>query len=367
LKGSLGLGFKLALVNTDNTYNFYDIIDDSPVLNTDRSNRFTYDENVNAGYVTYNRQWQKIGLQFGARVEQTDSKGDLTSFIPQNDETVDQEYVDVFPSGGITYQLNQKNMFRITYSRRIDRPNYQDLNPFEFKLDEITFKKGNPFLRPQYSNSLSLGHTFNYTLNTSLTYTKTTDLMTMLTDTAANGAAFITTTNVANQDLVSLNVSYPFALSKGWNVFANAGVNRMHNEADFGDGKIVDISATSFNFYMQHSFMLPKKFTLEVSGWYNSPGIWGGNFATDEIWSIDAGIQKKILQDRGQIKLGVSDIFHSQEWAGENNFGGLRMMANGGHESRQVKLNFTYLMGNSNVKGSRNRNTGLEEESKRIK
>ena len=159
LKGNLGLGMKLALINTDNTYNFYDIVDDTPVLNTDRSNNFTYDENVNAGYVSYNRQGQKFGVQFGIRVEQTDSKGELTAYVPQNNETVDQEYVDVFPSGGVTYNLNQNNSFRITYSRRIDRPNYQDLNPFEFKLDEITFQKGNPFLRPQYSNSISLGHT----------------------------------------------------------------------------------------------------------------------------------------------------------------------------------------------------------------
>ena len=155
--------------------------------------------------------------------------------------------------------------------------------------------------------------------------------------------------------------------SKGWNVFANAGVNRMHNKADFGDDKIVDISATSFNFYMQHSFILPAKFTFEVSGWYNSPGIWGGNFATDEMYAIDAGLQKKVMKDRGNIKLSISDIFKSMEWAGENNLGGLRMTAMGGNESRQVRLNFTYLMGNTDVKGTRNRNTGSQEESKRIK
>jgi outer membrane receptor protein involved in Fe transport len=337
------------------------------VLNIDRTNQFEYEENVNAGYVNYNRQWEKIGLQLGLRVEQTDSKGELTSLKPQNDETVEQDYVDFFPSGGITYQLNPKNSLRFTYSRRIDRPNYQDLNPFEYKLDEITFQKGNPFLRPQYSNSLQLNHTFNYTLNTSLTYTHTNDLMAQLTDTASMGAAFITTENVADQDVVSLGVSYPFALSKAWNVFANASVTNTHNKADFGDGKIVDISATTFNIYAQHSFILPKNFTLEISGWYNSPGIWGGNFATDDMFSIDAGIQKKIWKSRGNIKLGISDIFKSQSWSGENNFGALAMKASGGWESRQVRLNFTYLMGNKDVTGSRKRSTGLEDESKRIK
>ncbi len=364
--GNVGAGGKLALVNTDNNYEFFDIIDDTPVLNIDRTNRFTYDENVNAGYLNYNRQWKKIGLQLGVRMEQTDSKGELTSLNNQNDETVKQDYVDFFPSGGITYMVNQKNSLRLTYSRRIDRPNYRDLNPFEFKLDELTFQKGNPFLRPQYSNSYQLGHTFNYTLNTSLTYTRTNDLMTEITDTASMRAAFITIENIAQQDVVVISVSYPFALSKAWNAFGNAGVSNTHNKADFGNGKVVDIQATTFNIYMQHLFALPKAFLFEVSGWYNSPGIWGGNFASEEMWSIDAGIQKKLWKNRANIKLGIQDIFKSMKWAGVNNFGSLAMEARGGWESRAVKLNFTYLLGNSELKGSRNRSTGLEDESKRV-
>src|SRR4030095_6445057 len=256
---------------------------------------------------------------------------------------------------------------RLSYSRRIDRPNYQDLNPFEYKLDELTFRKGNPFLKPQYSNSYQLSHTFNYTLNTSISYSRTTDLMTEITDTAGMGGAFITMENVAQQDVVSFNVSYPFAPAKWWNIFANASVYNTHNKADFEEGKIVDIQATTFNFYGQNSFTLPKDFVLEISGWYNSPGIWGGNFATSEMWSMDAGIQKKLWKSRGNIKLSVSDIFNSQHWSGYNSFGNLSIHANGGWESRQVRVNFTYLFGNSEVKGNRDRKTGLEDESKRIK
>lgn len=364
--GTLGTGGKLALVNTDNNYEFFDVIDDEPVLNVDRTNRFVYEENVNAAYANFNKQWEKIGLQLGLRMEQTDSKGELTSLKPQNDETVKQDYVDLFPSGGITYKMNQKNSLRLTYSRRIDRPNYRDLNPFENKLDELTFQKGNPFLRPQYSNSLQLGHTYNYTLNTSLTYTHTNDLMSEITDTADMRAAFITKENIADQDVFSLSVSYPFAITKTWNTFSNGTISNTHNKADFGDGKIVDIRATAFNIYMQHSFTLPKEFIFEISGWYNSPGIWGGNFASKEMWSIDAGIQKKLWKQRGNIKLAIQDIFKSMEWGGYNNFGELSMTANGGWESRAVKLNFTYLLGNSDIKGSRNRKTGLEDESKRV-
>lgn len=355
------------MVNTNNGFEFYDIIDDIPILNTDQSNTFDYEENVNAAYLTYKKQWPKIGIHVGTRIEHTKSKGELTSLTPENGETVSQEYVDLFPSGGVSYQLNTKNAFSLNYSKRIDRPGYQDLNPFEFKLDELTYQKGNPFLKPQYSNSVQLSHTYNYTLNTTLSYSHTKDLMAPLTDTASNGAAFLTTENIADQDIISLSVSYPFALSKLWNVFVNTGITNTHNKADFGEGKIVDITANTFNVYAQSSYILPKNFTFELSGWYNSPGIWGGNFATAEMWSIDAGIQKKIWNDKGTLKISVSDIFKTQAWAGENSFGDLAMKANGGYESRQLRVNFTYSLGNADVKEQRNRSTGLEDETKRIK
>lgn len=365
--GIVGTGFKLALVNTDNTFEFYDIIDGTPVLNTDQTNTFEYEENVNAGYLSYQKQWKKIGIQAGTRIEHTASKGELTSLTSENGETVSQDYVDLFPSGGISYQLNPKNAFSLNYSRRIDRPGYQDLNPFEYKLDELTYQKGNPFLKPQYSNNVQFSHTFNNTLNTTLAYSHTSDLMAPLTDTASNGAAFLTTENIADQDVFSFGVSYPFAIAKWWNIFVNSGVAHTHNEADFGEGKIIDISATTFNLYAQHSFILPKNIMVELSGWYNSPGIWGGNFASAEMWSIDAGIQKKIWQDRGTLKISVSDIFKTQAWAGENSFGDLAMKANGGWESRQLRINFTYSLGNTNVKEQRKRTTGLQDEAKRIK
>ena len=366
--GTVGTGFKLARVYTDNDYKFYNVgTDGDPDLDPERTNRFTYDERVNAVYLNYGKQWEKIGFQAGLRVEVTDSEGDLTSLNPEDSETVKQDYTDYFPSGGLTYQLHQKHALQLNYSRRIGRPNYQDLNPFEFKLDELTFMKGNPFLKPQYSNNFALSHTFNYTLTTTLSYSHTDDLMAQLTDTAGMGAAFLTTENIADQDVYSLNVSYPFTVTKTWNVFATAGVSNTHNKADFGDGKIIDVRATSFNGYAQNTFMLGNDFTFELSGWYNSPGIWGGNFATDAIYSVDAGIQKRFWNNRASLKVSIADIFKSRGWSGENVFGDLAVKASGEWESRQVKFNFTYIVGNKDVKNSRRRSTGLEEESQRIK
>jgi hypothetical protein len=190
--------------------------------------------------------------------------------------------------------------------------------------------------------------------------------MAPLTDTASNGAVYLTTENIADQEVYALTVSYPFAISKSWNVFMNSGVTHTHNYSDFGEGKTIDISATTFNIYAQNTYSLPKQFTLELSGWFRSPGIWGGNFATDEMWSIDAGIKKSLWDKRASIKVSVSDIFNTQQWSGSNDLGELKLNASGGWESRRLKVNFSYKLGSNEIKGSRRRTTGMEDESKRI-
>jgi iron complex outermembrane receptor protein len=119
----------------------------------------------------------------------------------------------------------------LTFSRRIDRPAYQDLNPFEFKLDEYSFMKGNINLRPQYTNSIGLTHTYKYKLNTTLNYSHVKDLFTQLIDTAEGSKSFISKQNLATQDIISLNISYPFTY-KAYSLFANMNTNYSHYNAD---------------------------------------------------------------------------------------------------------------------------------------
>src|SRR6185436_12063582 len=149
-----------------------------------RSNHFTYDENVYAAYVNYQRGFNKFDVQAGVRMENTSSEGDLKSAADTTaDKNVKRNYTDFFPSGGVTYNMNKDNAFALVYSKRIDRPNYQELNPFEMKLDELSYRKGNPFLNPQYSDKLELSHTFKYTTTTSIGYSHTQDFFAQITDT----------------------------------------------------------------------------------------------------------------------------------------------------------------------------------------
>lgn len=367
-KGQLGVGLKSSYVHTDNAFDFYNLVDEVPVLDIDRTNQFGYKENINAAYLNYSRQFnEKWNLQLGLRLEQTNSSGELISAKPTDDDHVVRHYLDFFPSGGLSFAPHEKHSFNLSYSRRINRPSYQDLNPFEYKLDELTFRRGDPFLRPEYAHSIQLTHSFNYRLNTTLGFSHTKDLITNLTDTSGVKATYISWRNLADQYNYSLSFSSPISITDWWSSYSNLTAYYTHNKADFGDGKTIDLDVYAMSIYSQQTFQLPWKLSFELSGWYASPSIWGGNFEADANWSVDAGLQKKIWNERGNIKLSVSDIFKSSDWHVRSVFGELLADINGGWDSRRLKLSFSYLIGNTQVKAAKNRKTGLEEEKSRIK
>lgn len=371
-KGKLGFGGKLSFVNTKNSFERYDINGNSKTLDLGRSNFFEYRENISALYVNYNRQFKGIMIQAGLRMENTHSEG--SSYSLHVDGNIDKgtkqafarKYTDFFPNGAITFNKNPMSQFNFTYSRRIDRPAYQDLNPFEFKLDEYTFQKGNIMLKPQYTQSLGITHSYKYTLNTTLNYSKVKDVLAQLVDTAEQSKSFLIRKNMATQDIVSLNVNYFFPL-KWYTAFASLNTYYSHYKADFGPGRTIDLDVVVFTIYAQNSFNLGKGWSSEISGWYVSPSIWQGISRSSRMWSMDAGLQKIILKGAGNIKVSVSDIFQSMRWRGVSNFAGQHIVATGGWESRLLKLNFIWRFGNTQLKDSRQRKTGTEEESKRIR
>ena len=372
-KGRLGIGGKVSYVKSGNDFQRFNIYSNGKYLDTLRSNAFTYKENINALYVNYNRQFKGFMLQVGVRMENTNSDGrsngykldTLLGYVPY-DSSFTRHYVDLFPSAAITFNKNPMLQWGFSYSRRIDRPAYQDLNPFEFKLDDYTFQKGNTQLRPQYTNTISLTNTYKYKLTTSLTYSHVNDVFTQLVDTVDRSKSFINKKNIAKQDIISLNVSYPFQY-KWYSMFVNLNGYYSHYKSDsLGINRRVDLDVTAFNLYMQHSAKLGKGFTAELSGFYNSPSIWGGTFKSKEIWAIDAGLQKSLLKNKANLKISVSDVFHTLSFAGKSNFAGQYTHVDGNFESRQFKVNFTYRFGNTQVKAARQRKAGTDDESKRV-
>lgn len=364
-----GLGGKLSMVSTDNTFLFYDLIDKDELLNNYRSNRFVYDENVYAGYLSLNGPLSdKWSFTAGLRAEQTDATGDLQAFLGELQEPpVEFNYLQWFPSAGLTYQAAPNHVLALNYSRRINRPDYNVLNPFNNKQSELSFEKGNPFLQPEIVNNIELGYTLAYRYNFKLAYSYTTDQITRLIAPSAEDsrASFITWENLATQKVYSANISAPIQMTKWWNAYMNINGSYIDNQADYGDGAIVDVQVWNYNLYQQHTFDLIKGLKGEVSGWFAGPGVWGGVFEYDVQWSLNIGLQKKFFNEKLNLKLSMQDVFYESGWSGISEFNGLISEGAGNWDSRRLALSASYSFGNQKVK-SRKRKSGLEEESSRV-
>lgn len=185
-------------------------------------------------------------------------------------------------------------------------------------------------------------------------------------DTIQKTKGFVSKKNLATQDIVSLNISYPFQY-KSYSVFANLSSNYAKYKADFGPGRKVDQSAFGLVLYAQNSlkFGKTKTWAAELTGFYVAPTIQQGAFRSNSLWNVDGGLSKQIWKNKGTIKLSYSDIFNSFHFTGRQEFAGQLTRVNAHWESQQIKLNFVYRFGSNQVKAARNRNIGAEEENKR--
>ena len=380
LGGKLGVGSKYTRVVSDNTFGFFEMIGGEGRMNGERSNIFVYDEAVAAGYVNYVRdfgpdsptgQGKIFSLSTGLRAEHTRALGDLTVLdgSPMT-SPVDRDYLNFFPNVGLTWAAAPKHALALSYGRRINRPDYENLNPFLSFASLVIFEQGNPMLRPEIVNNLELSHTFAYRYTTKLSVSRTEDQITRLIRQASfdERAQYITWDNLTEQTVVALNVSVPAQINKWWETYFTATGNYTANQAVYdNDGvtEVIDLSAYNFNMYNQHTFSVGGGWKAEVSGWFSGPGIWGGTFETKAMGALNLGAQRKFMNDKLRLRVAVDDLFFTSGWRGFSEFGGTSFDGRGNWDSRRASLSLTYNFGNEKVK-VRQRKTGLEDAAGRV-
>ncbi|MBB4078664.1 hypothetical protein GGR28_001277 [Lewinella aquimaris] len=372
--GTLSAGGKFSRVRTYNTFLFYEVVPDAAgerILDDRRSNQFDYSEDVYAAYVSYSgslgERWKYTA---GLRTEITDATGLLSPFRADLQEPpVEIDYVSLFPNAGLTYSLNAQegNTINLAYGRRINRPDYNVLNPFRQQISQLSYERGNPFLNPEIVDNLELGYTHKYRYNFKLAYSNTANQITRLIgpDDEDPRAGFVSWDNLASQQVYSFNASVPAQLTEKWNLYVNASASHINNQADYGDGATIDVRVFSYNFYVQNTINLPGDFTAEIGGYFSGPGVWGGVFRYNELGALNVGLQRKFLNDQLNVKLSGNDLFYTAGWDGYSEFDGLYSEGSGNWDSRRIALSLSYSFGNQKVK-SRKRNTGLEEAARRV-
>ena len=357
-------GAKTSYVETDNNAIYDSINYGMRVRDYGRSNHFIYKENVNAAYVNYSRSLSKKWFgQFGLRLENTNATGDQVT----TGQKFDRHYTQLFPTAFIQFKPSDKNSFVLNYGRRIQRPNYQDLNPFILFLDKYTFEQGNPNLQPQFAHNIELTHSYKGFLNTTLNYTKTNNIINdVLEQNTDRNETYVKKDNIAKQRQYGISVSASGSVKKWWtpNLWANLYNNQFEGIIN---GDYVKTGATTLQANLQNQFKLGKTLSAELSGYFNSGGV-QGVFRIKSFGMINMGISQQVFKGKGTFRLTGRDVFRTQKIKGEIKYGSVDAAFQQRRDSRQVALGFTYRFAKGKMNNNQKRKTGgANEEQSRIK
>ena len=359
--GRLEAGIKSSYVKTDNIVDYQRLYADQWVPDS-RSNHFIYDENINAAYVTLNKQIKKWSLQGGLRVENTIAKG----YQVTNDSTFKRNFTDLFPNVYITYTINDKNSLTLSYGRRITRPNYQDLNPFTYFLDSLSYRQGNPYLLPQFTNNVELSHTFKGKIITTLNYNNTTDVISQIfKQNSQTKIVYFTSDNVAKFINMGISITAPVTIAKWWNTNFFTNIYNNHYKGIYNTQPL-DMSYTSFMVNITNTFTIKQGFSLELSGFYRGKGV-DQLTINQPIYQISIGGQKNIFKNKATVRLNIRDPFAWQEYRGVTEYGNIYAKIHSKFDVRQVTANFTYRFGkNTQQPPQRRRNNATQDEQNRV-
>jgi len=357
-KSKIESGLKYSYVNTDNDLTFQDYLADQWITNAQRTNHFIYTENVAAAYGNYTNQLGKWGLQLGLRVEYTRSTGNSITL----DNIVARDYLDWFPNAALSYAASEHNQFSLAYNKRISRPNYNRLNPFESFIDKYTYEKGNPYLEPQYSHGIDFNYTAFKTYSISLGYKKTLNEITeTLGQNEADKTSWITRENLATGQVAYINISAPIQVSKSWSIYNNINAFYLHFSG-LTQGEEIDLGQAALQGLITNTFKINAGLSAELSARYTSKMQYS-LYKIEDKYALDLGLTKNFKDKRSSLKLAIQDILRTNDTNLRTDFGKFNTSIRQNQDTRVLRLSYSYKFGNLGINTKR-KSTDNEEKAR---
>lgn len=364
LKNDAGFeaGLKSSYVTADNNLAFYNKSTGTAIYDSTKSNHFLYTENINAVYGNFTKDWKKANVQIGLRIENTSITGNQLVYQSKFDTT----YTQFFPSFLFGRKLNDKNGLELNYSRRINRPGYDQLNPFRFYLDPTTYKAGNPYLQPQTTHSFELTHIYNEKIYTTLGFGRTTKNIIEVIAPAPNQEKLTVQTyfNLATVDVYALNVSVPYEIAKWWYSANDLNVYYAAYSGNVANTDITQVGNLNMNINSVNTFNFTSTFSAELSGNYRTKEVYA--FETVKpIWFLSIGLQKKFDEGRAIVKVSFNDMFYSSNARATTRFTGYVESYDARRDTRVATVSFTYKFGNTSLSPTQRRRGGADDIKQR--
>jgi len=362
----LDAGVKASYIKTNNTADYLYTINQTTTPDYEKSNHFIYKENINAAYLNLSRESKRFSLQAGLRLENTVSNGHQLGNIMKPDSSFKRSYTSLFPTLYLSYKLDTAgtNLINLNYGRRIDRPYYQDLNPFFSPLDKFTYYVGNPFLKPAFTQSLELSYTFKNMFTITLGYSKTKDDVNETIE-IVDGIYYSRPGNLGKKTAKSISVDGGRDLTKWLNIHLHADYQNTQFATNFYTG-FLQTTGNYFGTQATAQFKLGKDWNAELNYMYNNR-FSDAQFIIGKLQATGAAVQKK-LSPSTTLKLAVNDIFRTKIFTGVIDHLNLTDASwRNRNDSRTAVLSFSYRFGKAMNNLRKHDTTGAEAEQNRVK
>lgn len=344
----LELGSETRIENANNNYD----------LNNAYYSDFEYKRNIHSVYATYGKQWTKWGFQVGTRFENytadalfhaldsddENANGNTTERITK---TFNDKINTLYPSGYVSYKLSDKNSFNFNYSRRVDRPSIGQVNPIREWSTPTVKSVGNPYLKPQFTNSFEL----NYTRKTKIGSISTVVFYRIINqeitrfvqiDPANNSRNIMSYANFKDNDSYGAEISGNLDFAKWWS--ANLGTDiYFRTIRGTVDATFVERKANIFNARINNTFKANKNLRFQLFGMYRGQEQ-SLQFLRNPMYRMDIGASYNVLKGKGTLSARASDIFDTMRFSFD---GDLPYVQDGSFnwESRTLYLGFNYRFG----------------------
>jgi outer membrane receptor protein involved in Fe transport len=353
-KLKLELGAKSTLRDIQSAYRYWNLDPDAQVFELDSSisNAFTYQEQVHAAYATVARGWGKVGAEVGLRAEQA-----LTNFTLLNDNTsYENNYFQLFPSGHLAYAPFEQSEWRLGYSRRINRPETDNLNPFTEYSNPKRLRTGNPRLQPEYIHAVELSHLWTYkqgSLSTTAYYRRMTNTVSRYVQSLGGDTLLTTMVNLLDGHSYGLELIQQMRPAKWMEMTLSANLFRS-----VMDASNVSPGLTLVNYGIDGRFLTTVNFTKKLSLQYTfnyQPPRFGPQGRISARYSMDAALKQNLFKNKASLSLRVSDIFNTLEFNVLTESDGIYSDFYRKRESRIGFLTFAYRFGTEDKSQRRQR------------
>ena len=358
-KGNLEIGVKVTNSKTDNDVLWQQYFNTAWQTDSGKTNHFIYKEDVYASYINLSKNYKKLAVQAGIRFEATRSDG---ISITTNMKT-GNKYVDFFPSVSLEYKPAKDQQLSVNYRKSIKRFGFDIINPFIVTQGPYSYHQGNPYIKPSYFSSANISWAYKSKLLIGAGFSAVKNSISYgyrkYGNTNASLGSYL---NFSAGRLYNSNISYTARLFKGKWTSMNS-LTFLHSALPDFDSQIQHNNNYALNTI--NNILFPKSISVELSAFYKSP-LLDGTVRQSATYGLTVGASILVLRSKGSLRISCTDVFNTQIFHNRTDGDGIRIDAYWKPESRFGNLLFTYRFGNLNVKASKNRKTGIEDEKNRM-